>query len=55
MIATAVEAALLVRHSTNAVADAFVTSRLERMPNRAFGSLPRGTKTAAIIARSLLS
>jgi putative acyl-CoA dehydrogenase len=55
MIATAVEAALLVRHSTTAVADAFVTSRLERMPNRAFGSLPRGAETAAIIARSRLA
>jgi putative acyl-CoA dehydrogenase len=54
MIATAVEAALLVRHSTSAVADAFVTSRLQRMPNRAFGSLPRRADAAAIIARSRL-
>ena len=52
MIATAVEAALLVRHSTSAAADAFVASRLERLPNRAFGSLPRGVESAAIVARS---
>ena len=52
MIATAVEAALLVRYSTSAAADAFVASRLERLPNRAFGSLPRGVESAAIVARS---
>jgi putative acyl-CoA dehydrogenase len=55
MIATAVEAALLVRHAPPAVADAFVASRLERMPNRAFGSLPRGVEAGAIIARSRLA
>lgn len=55
MIATAVEAALLVRHAPPAVADAFVTSRLDRMPNRAFGSLPRHVESAAIIARSRLA
>ena len=55
MIATAVEAALLVRYSAPAAADAFVTSRLERLPNRAFGSLPRHVERAAIIARSRLS
>jgi putative acyl-CoA dehydrogenase len=55
MIATAVEAALLVRYSARAVANAFLTSRLERMPNRAFGSLPRHVERAAIIARSRLS
>jgi putative acyl-CoA dehydrogenase len=55
MIATAVEAALLVRYSAPAVADAFVTSRLERLPNRAFGSLPRHVESAAIIARSRLA
>ena len=32
MIATAVEATLLVRHSTSAVADAFVASRLPSLP-----------------------
>jgi putative acyl-CoA dehydrogenase len=54
MIATAVEAALLVRHSTSAVSDAFVASRLPGLSNRAFGSLPRGADTTAVIARSRL-
>jgi putative acyl-CoA dehydrogenase len=54
MIATAVEAALLVRHSTAAVSDAFVASRLPGLPNRAFGSLPRGADMAVVIARSRL-
>jgi putative acyl-CoA dehydrogenase len=52
MIATAVEAALLVRHSTSAVADAFVASRLPGLSNRAFGCLPRGADMAVVIARS---
>jgi putative acyl-CoA dehydrogenase len=55
MIATAVEAALLVRHSTANVADAFVASRLAGLPNRAFGSLPRGLNTKAIVNRSRLA
>jgi putative acyl-CoA dehydrogenase len=54
MIATAVEAALLVRHSTTAVADAFIASRLPGLSNRAFGSLPRGADMAVVIARSRL-
>jgi putative acyl-CoA dehydrogenase len=54
MIATAVEAALLVRHSTAAVSDAFVASRLPGLPNRAFGSLPRGADMTVVIARSRL-
>jgi len=54
-IATVMEAALLVRCSTSAAADAFVASRLEGLPNRAFGSLPRGCDLASIVARSLLS
>ena len=54
MIATAVEAALLVRHSTTAVADAFVASRLPGLSNRAFGSLPRGADMTVVIARSRL-
>ena len=54
MIATAVEAALLVRHSTPAVSDAYVASRLPGLSNRAFGSLPRGADTTAVIARSRL-
>jgi putative acyl-CoA dehydrogenase len=54
MIAAVVEGALLVRHSTPAVADAFVASRLDGLPNRAFGSLPREVDATAIIARSRL-
>jgi putative acyl-CoA dehydrogenase len=54
MIATAVEAALLVRHSTTAVSDAFIASRLPGLPNRAFGSLPRGADMTVVIARSRL-
>ncbi len=54
MIATVVEGALLVRHSAPAVADAYVASRLDGLPNRAFGSLPRGVDASAIIARSRL-
>lgn len=54
MIATVVEGALLVRHSTAAVADAYVASRLDGLPNRAFGSLPRGIDATAIVARSRL-
>lgn len=54
-IATVVEAALFVRHSIPAAADAFVASRLEGLPNRAFGSLPRDCDLAAIVARSRLS
>ena len=54
MIATAVEAALLVRHSTTDVADAFVASRLPGLSNRAFGSLPRGADMTVVIARSRL-
>ena len=54
MIAIVVEGALLVRHSTSAVADAYVASRLDGLPNRAFGSLPRWIDATAIIARSRL-
>jgi putative acyl-CoA dehydrogenase len=43
-----------VRHSTTAIADAYMASRIERLPNRAFGSLPRNIDAAAIIARSKL-
>ncbi|MCU4181176.1 acyl-CoA dehydrogenase family protein [Bosea sp. BH3] len=54
-IATVMEAALLLRHSSAAAADAFIGSRLEGLPNRAFGSLPRGCDLNAIVARSRLS
>lgn len=54
-IATVMEAALLVRCSIPAAADAFIASRLEGLPNRAFGSLPRDCDLASIVARSRLS
>lgn len=54
-MATAYEAMLFLKHSTQAAADAFVGSRLEGLANRAFGSLPRGTDVDAIVARSRLS
>jgi putative acyl-CoA dehydrogenase len=53
-IATVLEATLLVRHSTPAVADAFVASRLDGLPNRAYGSLPRNADHAAIVSRARL-
>jgi putative acyl-CoA dehydrogenase len=53
-IATVLEAALLTRHATHEVADAYTASRIEGLSNRAYGSLPRGTSLAAIVARSRL-
>jgi len=45
------QAALLVRHSPPAVADAFCASRLDNDSGRAFGTLPAGVDFAAIIDR----
>ena len=49
-----VQAALLIRHAPNAVADAFCASRLvERsFAGAAFGTLPVGVDAAAIVARA---
>ncbi|TCR66434.1 acyl-CoA dehydrogenase family protein [Bosea sp. BK604] len=54
-IATVMEAALFARCSTPAAADAFIASRLEGLPNRAFGSLPRDCDLGSIVARSRLT
>lgn len=54
-IATVFEAALLVRHSTPAAADAYASSRLEGLANRAFGSLARGVDLHAVVERSRLN
>jgi putative acyl-CoA dehydrogenase len=54
LIATVMEAALLARHAPHEVADAFIASRLDGLPNRAYGSLSRGADLAAIVARSRL-
>ena len=58
-MALALQGALLVRHGHPAVADAFVVSRLgddsagpAASWGRAYGTLPSGTDTAAIVARA---
>ncbi|AXH94989.1 acyl-CoA dehydrogenase family protein [Ornithinimicrobium avium] len=50
-LALALQASLLVRLSPAAVADAFVASRLGPAGSHLYGVLPRGTDTAAILAR----
>jgi putative acyl-CoA dehydrogenase len=52
MMAT-LQGALLVRHSTSAVADAFCASRLGGDWGHAFGTLPKGVDTRAIADRAL--
>jgi len=51
-MALTLQGALLVRHGDPAVADAFVASRLAGDWGHAFGTLPSGTDTAAIIGRA---
>jgi putative acyl-CoA dehydrogenase len=57
-MALALQGALLVRHGAAAVADAFVASRLAdgsgefRGWGHAYGTLPSGTDTAAIVRRA---
>ena len=51
-LAVALQASLLVRHAPAAVSDAFCASRLESV-GRAYGTLPPGLDTEAILARSL--
>jgi len=52
MMAFALQASLLVRHSTPAVADAFCATRLDGDWGQAFGTLPRGLDTQAIVDRA---
>lgn len=52
-LAVALQASLLVRHAPAAVADAFVAGRLGA-GGRAYGTLPLGLDTAAIVDRALL-
>jgi putative acyl-CoA dehydrogenase len=54
-MATVLQAALLVRHSAPAVADAFVASRLAGDRGRAYGTLPARARAAEIIARAVPS
>ncbi len=51
-MAIALQGALLVRHGHPAVADAFCASRLDGGRGQAYGTLPTGVDTAAILARA---
>ncbi|MEE1942857.1 acyl-CoA dehydrogenase family protein [Streptomyces sp. TRM 70361] len=51
-LALVLQGSLLVRHSTPAVADAFCASRLGGDWGHAFGTLPAGADTGAILARA---
>ncbi|HEX9696112.1 MAG TPA: isovaleryl-CoA dehydrogenase [Actinomycetota bacterium] len=51
-MALALQGSLLVRHASPAIADAFCASRLSGDWGRAFGTLPSGLDTAAIIQRA---
>jgi putative acyl-CoA dehydrogenase len=53
-LALVVQGSLLVRHSPTAVADAFCASRLAGDHGGAFGTLPAGVDTSAIVGRALL-
>jgi putative acyl-CoA dehydrogenase len=52
MMAFALQASLLLRYSTPAVADAFCATRLDGDWGCAFGSMPKGLATQAIIDRA---
>jgi putative acyl-CoA dehydrogenase len=51
-MATTLQAALLVRFSVPAVADAFVATRLAGDGGRAYGTLPPGAGVQDVIARA---
>jgi putative acyl-CoA dehydrogenase len=51
-MAVLLQGALLVRHGPAAVADAFVASRVDALGGRAFGTLPVGVDTDAVMARA---
>jgi putative acyl-CoA dehydrogenase len=51
-LAVTLQASLLVRYGHPAVADAFVATRLAAEGGRAYGTLPRGTRTGDIIVRA---
>jgi putative acyl-CoA dehydrogenase len=52
MMAFALQASLLVRYSTAAVADSFCATRLDGDWGRAFGTMPQGLDTQAIVDRA---
>jgi putative acyl-CoA dehydrogenase len=53
-LSLAMQASLLIRHAPAAVADGFCASRLaeDRFAGAAFGTLPRGVNSAAIVTRA---
>ncbi len=51
-MALVLQGSLLLRHGDPAVADAFCASRLDQDWGHAFGTLPRGVDSAAIVARA---
>jgi putative acyl-CoA dehydrogenase len=51
-LAVTLQASLLIRHGHPAVADAFTATRLADSGGRAYGTLPPGTRTDAIIPRA---
>jgi putative acyl-CoA dehydrogenase len=52
MMAFALQGSLLVQYSTSAVADAFCATRLDGDWGKAFGTMPKGLDTQAIIDRA---
>jgi putative acyl-CoA dehydrogenase len=54
-MATALQASLVIRHSPQAVADAFCASRLDGDGGVAYGSLPAGLDQRAIVERARIS
>ncbi len=52
MMAFALQASLLVRHAPASVADAFCATRLDGDWGQAFGTMPRGLDTQAIVDRA---
>ncbi|MGE3650122.1 MAG: acyl-CoA dehydrogenase family protein, partial [Reyranellaceae bacterium] len=52
MLALALQASLLVRHAPGSVAEAFLASRISGDRGQAFGTLPAGVDTRAIVERA---
>jgi putative acyl-CoA dehydrogenase len=50
-LALALQGSLMVRHAPSASADAFLGARLGEDRTAQYGSLPRGTDAAVIVAR----
>jgi putative acyl-CoA dehydrogenase len=55
MMAFALQASLLVRYSTSSIADAFCATRLDGDWGRAFGTMPKGLDTQAIVDRARIA